>query len=289
VQITSVESSSNENHIGLGSFKSANAELSMEYTTGDRLKYTGISGIYRTVFTDIPTGSETITFNFVACTDADNNNYPVVKIGNQTWMAENLKTAKYRNGELIGTTTPDTLDIRDEIEPKYQWAYKGNESNVPVYGRLYTWYAAVDTQNVCPVGWHVPSDEEWSTLEIYLENNGYNFKGIPTADTIRVRDYDIAKSLAATTTWQYFIIYGGVGYTDFSAKRNATGFSALPGGEKYSSGSFNFINLHGVWWSNTVSSQTDAWVRVMARHHSEVFKFSYRKRAAYSIRCINDL
>ena len=67
-------------------------------------------------------------------------------------MVENLKTTKYLNGDLIGTTAPDTLDISGESTPKYQWAYEGNESNVMAYGRLYTWYAATDSRGICPTG-----------------------------------------------------------------------------------------------------------------------------------------
>jgi uncharacterized protein (TIGR02145 family) len=101
-------------------------------------------------------------------TDGDGNIYGKVIIGTQVWLTENLKTTKYRNGDLIGTTTPAGLDIYDEVTPKYQWAYAGNEDNVATYGRLYTWYAITDTRNVCPTGWHVPSDAEWLTLENYL-------------------------------------------------------------------------------------------------------------------------
>jgi uncharacterized protein (TIGR02145 family) len=77
-------------------------------------------------------------------------------------------TIKYRNGDIIGTTTPATLDISSETSPKYQWAYDGNESNVATYGRLYTWYAATDSRAVCPTGWHLPTDAEWTTLTTYL-------------------------------------------------------------------------------------------------------------------------
>ena len=100
--------------------------------------------------------------------DIDGNTYKTVKIGKQHWMAENLKTTRYQNGDLIGTTTSLAIDISNESNPKYQWAYEGNESFVESYGRLYTWYAATDERNVCPKTWHIPSDEEWSILTSYL-------------------------------------------------------------------------------------------------------------------------
>lgn len=96
--------------------------------------------------------------------DIDGNVYPIITIGTQVWMAENLKTTRYCNGDLIGTTTPATLDIESESAPEYQWAYDGNESNVTTYGRIYTWYVANDSRNVCPAGWHIPSDAEWTDL-----------------------------------------------------------------------------------------------------------------------------
>ena len=101
-------------------------------------------------------------------TDIDGNVYNTVTIGTQVWMKENLKVTKYRNGDAIGITTPATLDIWGETSPRYQWAYDGNESNVATYGRLYTWYAVTDSRGVCPTGWHVPTDSEWTTLTDYL-------------------------------------------------------------------------------------------------------------------------
>ena len=95
--------------------------------------------------------------------------------GSQVWMVENLKTTIYRNGDLVGTTTPATLDITSENTPEYQWAYDGIESNVVTYGRLYTWYAVTDSRNICPTGWHFPSDAVWITLIDYLKNNGYGY------------------------------------------------------------------------------------------------------------------
>ena len=126
--------------------------------------------------------------------DIDGNAYRTITIGTQVWIVENLKTTKYCNGDLIGTTTPATLNIEDESTPKYQWAYDGNESNVATHGRLYTWYVATDSRNVCPVGWHVPSDAEWTTLTDYLIRNGYGYG-------MGYNGMDIAKSLSATTGW----------------------------------------------------------------------------------------
>jgi uncharacterized protein (TIGR02145 family) len=101
-------------------------------------------------------------------TDIDGNTYRTVTIGSQVWMAEDLRTTRYRNGDLIGTTSPSTLDISGESAPKYQWAYAGDEGNVATYGRLYTWHASTDNRSIAPVGWHVPTDAEWVTLTEFL-------------------------------------------------------------------------------------------------------------------------
>ncbi|MFZ3064200.1 MAG: fibrobacter succinogenes major paralogous domain-containing protein, partial [Nitrospirota bacterium] len=98
-------------------------------------------------------------------TDIDGNVYNTVTIGAQVWMKENLKATKYRNSEDIPTTI---ADISGETSPKYQWAYGGNINNAAVYGRLYTWYAATDSRGLCPTGWHVPTNAEWTTLTDYL-------------------------------------------------------------------------------------------------------------------------
>ncbi len=138
----------------------------MFYKDGDRLLYKGISGIYSTIITDVPTGNKTITFGFVACTDKNNNNYTVVKIGNQTWMAENLKTTRFNDGTPIplvsDNTTWSTLST-----PGYCW-YNNDSVNFKDFGgALYNWYA-VNTAKLAPPGWHVPTDAEWTTLTNYV-------------------------------------------------------------------------------------------------------------------------
>jgi len=99
--------------------------------------------------------------------DIDGNQYSTLQIGSQTWMVENLKTTRFRNGDTILTTQPSTLDISTEQGPAYQWPYEGDESHVHTYGRLYTWYTVSDSRNLCPEGWHVPTDADLTVLEMF--------------------------------------------------------------------------------------------------------------------------
>jgi uncharacterized protein (TIGR02145 family) len=210
-------------------------------------------------------------------TDIDGNIYKTVTIGMQVWMAENLKTTKYRNGDLIGTTSPSTLDISGEITPKYQWAYEGNESNVETYGRLYTWYAATDSRKVCPTGWHLPTDEEWTTLTDYLTNNGYGYD---------VTGTQIAKSIASKTGWSSSSVVGSIG--NYQANNNSSGFTALPSGYRYFYGSFSSIGNYSYWWSSTEFDATYAWYRYIYFNSCYVSRYYYNKRFGWSVRCLRD-
>jgi uncharacterized protein (TIGR02145 family) len=204
--------------------------------------------------------------------DADGNVYQTIGIGSQIWMAENLKTTRYGNSDLIGTTTPSTLDISGESTPKYQWAYDGDESNIAIYGRLYTWYAVTDNRNVCPTGWHVPTDSEWTILTDYLLNNCYGYtKGGRTG---------IAKSMAATD-WH-------LAYCSCSGN-NSSGFTALPSGyRKNTNSKFYGISLDCSWWSSTESSTANAYYRSMT-YENYILSFNHdNKQLGFSVRCLKD-
>jgi uncharacterized protein (TIGR02145 family) len=163
--------------------------------------------------------------------DADGNVYKTVVIGSQTWMAENLKTTRYLNGDLIGTTIPATFYLNALSTPKYQWAYDGNENNVTTYGRLYTWFAIMDSRKVCPIGWHVPSDAEWTTL---IGGMGGRFvAGGKLKET-------------GTTHWE----------STSEEVTNESGFTLLPGGQRFFDGSFSNIGFLGFWWTSTESPET---------------------------------
>lgn len=251
----------------------------MRYAEGDRLLYKGFSGNNCTVIPDVPKQSKTITFTLVDCTDPDGNHYPVVQIGTQTWMVENLKTTKYRNGDSIGTTTPATKDISSESTPKYQWAYNGDESNAAKYGRLYTWYAVSDNRNLAPQGWHVPTDAEWTILKEYLIENGYSYEKGGDA---------IAQSLAASTKWEYSSSYGSCGNN--LTMNNSSGFSALPAGLRRNNSDFLFIGSHGYWYSSTVYDPTLSFV--FSRELGYEYKWLVGTVAPYnvgiSVRCVRD-
>ncbi len=129
--------------------KNATTEKQMQFTDGDWLKFTGMSGIYSTVVYHRPTENKNLTFTFIPCTDADGNNYPVVKIGTQFWMAENLRTSTFQNGASIPYSTESTCN---EAALSGCWSCEPSRYQYNMY--------AIDNL-IVPLGWHIPSDEEW--------------------------------------------------------------------------------------------------------------------------------
>jgi uncharacterized protein (TIGR02145 family) len=254
-----------------------NAEKTMQYTTGDRLKITGKSGNYSTVCTDVPTQSKTISFTFVACTDADGNNYSVVQIGSQVWMAENLKTTKYRNGDPIPNVTDNTK--WSNISTGAYCDYNNTPGNSAIYGKLYNWYAVDDSRNIAPTGWHGPTDAEWTILTDYLIANGYNWDGTKNQNKI-------AKALASTTNWASSPYEGEIG--TYLTKNNSAGFTALPGGYRYSNGFFDSIGNYGLWWSSTEYSTSNAYRRSLYYSDTEIGRDYDYKKCGYSVRLVRD-
>jgi len=207
-------------------------------------------------------------------TDIDGNVYNSVKIGTQVWMVQNLKTTKYRNGESIGTTAPSNKNITQENEPKYQWAYNGDEGYVSKYGRLYTWYAVNDSRNIAPIGWHIPTDAEWKILEEYVTANLGSTSSV-------------AKALASKTNWTYISTTPGAIGNDLT-KNNRSGFTGLPSGYRFGNGTFDDIGNGGSWWSSTQSNTNFAWYRTLYCLDNTLHSYNYDKQYGYSVRCIRD-
>jgi uncharacterized protein (TIGR02145 family) len=196
----------------------------MFYSIGDRLMFKGISENFSTIIMDIPSGDKKITFPFFSCSDADNNNYTVVEIGSQIWMAENLMTTRYNDGTAIAYPGINDYDWNNNTRGAYAWYDNNEASNKDIYGALYNW-KAINTGILCPSDWHVPTDHEWITLSDYL--GGTNVAGGKIKDT-------------GTSYW----------YSPDNKSTNESGFSALPGGMRNLTG-FSDIKVGGHWWSST--------------------------------------
>lgn len=208
-------------------------------------------------------------------TDVDGNEYKTITIGSQVWMAENLKTTRYKDGSDIPLVTDGTA-WSGLSTGAYCWIYN-NAGYKDTYGALYNWYA-VNTGALCPAGWHVPSDAEWTKLIDFLYNNGYGYEG---------SGGDIAKSVASASGWASSSTPGTPG--NDQASNNSSGFSGLPGGSRRDSGYFPGSGADAYWWSSTVNtSTTEAWYYYLYYHQTGLYRDDNLKRYGYSVRCVRN-
>ncbi len=208
--------------------------------------------------------------------DIDGNVYTTVKIGTQTWMIENLKTTRYRNGEPIPNITSSS-EWTALTTGGYS-AYENNSANGKKYGYLYNWYAVNDYRNIAPAGWRVPSIEDWATLENYLITNQYNYDNTTTGNKI-------AKSLASKTDWKGS---GGAGAPGNRPEwNNTSGFTALPGGGRYgTTGTFFSQTEAGFWWVKEETTQVEANYRGLFYGYNFFQTFVNSKKLGLSLRLI---
>jgi uncharacterized protein (TIGR02145 family) len=242
-------------------FKSIKSTVDMPYTTGDRLLIKGISGNFSTIITDVPTASKTVTFNFTACTDTDNNNYSVVKIGTQTWMAENLKVTKYRDGTTIPNVTDNITWVN--LTTGAYCDYFNTPGYSIIYGKLYNFFTVVDSRNLCPTGWHVPSDAEWTTLTTYLGGDA------------------VAGDKLKETGLTHFL-------TQNKTATNETGFTALPAGTRTDNGPYILLGEFGSWWNSNEYNTTKALYCSVGNSVPIVGRGNIDKIRGISVRCLQD-
>ena len=207
-------------------------------------------------------------------TDYDGNVYQTVQIGNQVWMSENLKTTHYANGTAI-PLVEDSLewDNMGYTDKAYCY-YDNSSSNKDTYGALYNWAAAMNgassssanpsgVQGVCPDGWHLPSDTEWTELTDYL--GGLDVAGGKMKET-------------GTVHW----VSPNTGAT------NSSGFTALPGGYRHMIGNFSIIGWQAFFWSSTEGNSGNAWYRILSWGYSGVYSDYFYKETGFSVRCLRD-
>ena len=195
-------------------------------------------------------------------TDIDGNTYKTITIGTQTWMAENLKTTKYRNGEIIANVkeNPPWAAL---TAGAYCWYKNDSVVNKSVYGALYNWYAVADSRNIAPLGWHVPSNAEVAALSTFL--GGENVAGGKLKEEGTI----------------HFII------SNYQAT-NSSGFSALPGGFRSNGGLFDYMTTAGWWWTTSVFSTTNSTHFSVDSSNDDVYTSNSAKTTGLSVRCIKD-
>ncbi len=192
-----------------------------------------------------------------------------IQIGSQTWMKKNLDTDRFANGELIPEAKTDEEWKAAGENQKPAWCYYANDSaNGAKYGRLYNWYAVADSRRLCPTGWHVPSDAEWTILETIL--GGTSVAG--------------GAMKAVSSLW----------CSPNTGATNSSGFTAFPGGNNqsgnhyYAGAAFYRIGKDGLWWSSSEYSSNHAWSRGLYYNYALSFRVNDYKTKGFSVRCLRD-
>jgi uncharacterized protein (TIGR02145 family) len=245
---------------GLGSFSTLLTGLSPNTNYYIKAYATNRYGTSYGIENRFNTGQDTVS---PKVTDIDGNVYHIVTIGNQVWMAENLKTTNYNDKTPIPLVTDDH-SLGDGHSPAFCW-YNYSESYKSPYGGLYNWFV-VNTGKLCPVGWHVPTDAEWTTLTDFL--GGENAAGAKLKET--GTDHWTGPNIAAT---------------------DQVGFTGLPGGDCFlaTGGKFGLMGSFGFWWSSTAAFSWET-ARYMDMTYSEdkFFRGEDMYENAFSVRCIKN-
>lgn len=238
---------------GIGSYTSSINNLTENTTYYVRAYATNKSGTgYGNIISFTTKKGETVT-------DIDGNIYHTVTIGSQTWMLENLKVSHYQNGDEI----PNVSDVNLWVN-QTSGAYcinDNNENNNLDYGKLYNFYAIKDPRKLCPPGWHIPSNEEWETLVLFLGENYIN----------KLKD-------TGTSYWA----------DPNDEATNESGFTALPGGSRDSKGTFGGIGHYSFWWTSSSFAESYAYYRWFGDKHNVLNKTLSSYNYGLSVRCIKD-
>ena len=215
--------------------------------------------------------------------ERDGNSYCSITIGEQEWLAENMRYLPSVNFYSDASV----------VDAKYYvYGYDGEDvetakenPNYAEYGAWYNWKAAL---TACPAGWHLPSDDEWTELEVYLQNNGYNFDDYIDTDSDRETHNVIAKSLASTSGWVESDVENSPGW--LQPKNNTSSFNGKPAGHRWVDSQFMGIGLYGFWWSSTTQSgdNNSAWDRKIHNDGVAMGKTRNSKTLGFSVRCLRD-
>jgi uncharacterized protein (TIGR02145 family) len=190
--------------------------------------------------------------------DVEGRNYKIKKVGNQSWMAENLKTSKFANGDVIPNVS-DPSSWKELSRGGWTW-FKNDKGFDAVAGKLYNGYAVLDPRGLCPYGWRVPTDQDWQNMTDFLGG-----------------EQAVGAKIKANFGWS-----GGGNGT------NTSGFNALPGGSRKNNGSDDGAGEFGDWWSSTQSKTGKGWSRNLAATHNMVYRGEFSYKFGFSVRCVKE-
>ena len=181
-----------------------------------------------------------------------------VTIGTQTWTSKNLNVSTYRNGDKI----PQVQDKKawEKLTTGAWCYYENNPTNGTKYGKLYNWYAVNDPRGLAPIGYHIPTDKEWTILTDYLGGES-----------------EAGTKMKSSSGWKN----NGNG-------NNTSGFAGLPGGFRYSNGYFNDFGANGSWWSSSEDYSSSAWYRYLYNYYGSVDRRNDNEQRGSSVRCLRD-
>ena len=199
-------------------------------------------------------------------TDIDGNVYNTVEIGSQCWMEENLKVERYRDGSNIPTGLSDAAWQAATTEAFA--VYDNDTANKATYGLLYNWYAVADARGLCPTGWHVPTDAEWTQLTDHLGGESVAGGQMKTTGTLE----------SGTGLW----------FAPNTDATNSSGFSGLPGGYRDVGGLFGSQGGYGYWWSSSEGPYDYAWRRGVNYNGGSANRGANDKPYGFSVRCLRD-
>jgi uncharacterized protein (TIGR02145 family) len=191
--------------------------------------------------------------------DIEGNRYPTYVVGDQIWMAENLRVTRFSNGDSIEFINQS--EVWESLETPGFWKFPDFDKNKEI-GLVYNWYVISDTRNICPRGWHVPSDSEWTKMLNFL--GGSNVAGVTLTKKNRFFSFFNKKTVINSNFGVYFC-----GYLGFD-------------------GSYCDLNTKSSWWSKTENVSNTAWNRMMSKDDNKVYRDDEIKQAGLSVRCIKN-
>jgi len=233
--------------------------------------------------------------------DIDGNEYKTVLIGDQIWMAENLRVSRYNNGEDIPTGLSNEEWENSTVGAYAIYPHEGgyfedfiegigsDHDMVNAYGKLYNWYVVVDPRGVCPEGWHVPTNDDWSQFLNFIIDEydaGYHYEdpdgvGNFLKSCLQVNSpYGEGCNTISHPRWNAHNVHHG--FDEF-------GFSALPGGYRFINGQYYDIGNYVYWWSSTENSSTESWWWSIRKYFGSLNRYFYKKQNGLSIRCVRKI